>query len=108
MKKMIVVLTLLFMSGCATVTKDLAKTLRYAEGKAVGVKNIDFKELKTRKRGEACTWNVFYFLPIYGDGSIISAAENGNINNVELIGETGLWYFPVNKNCTVVFGDGLA
>ena len=34
--------------------------------------------------------------------------RQGNINNVELVGETGLWYFPVNKNCTVVYGDSNA
>ena len=44
-------------------------------------------------------------MPVYGDGSIISAADQGNINNVELIGETGMWYFPFNKNCTIVYGD---
>lgn len=92
-------------SGCATVTKDLAQTLRYADGRSVGVKNINFKELQTRKRGEACTWNILFFVPMYGDGSIITAADNGNINNVELVGETGIWYFPFNKNCTVVYGD---
>ena len=105
MKYIIFFVIALFVSGCATVTKDLAKTLRYADGDMVGVKNIDFKELQTRKRGEACTWNLFFMLPIYGDGSIITAADHGEINNVELIGETGLWYFPVNKNCTVVYGD---
>ncbi len=107
MKKLIVVLMIVMATGCATVTKDLAKTLRYTDGKAVGVDNIDFKELKTRKRGEACTWNLAFVLPIYGDGSIITAADQGDINNVELIGETGLWYFPVHKNCTVVYGDGI-
>ena len=98
----------LALAGCATVTKDLAKTLRYADGPYVGVKNIEFKELQTRKRGEACTWNLLFLVPMYGDGSIISAADQGNINNVELVGETGLWYFPVNKNCTVVYGDSNA
>lgn len=105
MKTLMVLCITLILSGCATVTKDLARTLRYSDGQAVGVKNIDFKELQTRKRGEACTWNLFFVLPVYGDGSIISAADQGNINNVELIGETGLWYFPANKNCTVVYGD---
>jgi hypothetical protein len=105
-KKMIALSTLLVLTGCATATKDLANTLRYADGSRVGVKNLKFKELQTRKKGEACTWNLFFFIPILGDGSIISAADNGEINNVELIGETGLWYFPFNKNCTVVYGDG--
>lgn len=104
MKKLLIALVLV-MSGCATVTKDLAQTLRYSDGKIVGVSNIDFRELQSRKRGEACTWNLLFVVPMYGDGSILSAADNGDINNVELIGETGLWYFPINKNCTVVYGD---
>ena len=107
MKKIIAIILSFLAAGCATVTKDLAKTLRYADGSYVGVKNIEFKELQTRKKGEACTWNLFFVLPLYGDGSILSAADQGSINNVELVGETGLWYFPVNKNCTVVYGDSV-
>ena len=105
MRKLLIACCMLMMSGCATETKDLAKTLRYADGPYVGVKNIDFKKLQTRKKGEACTWNLFFVVPLYGDGSIITAADNGNINNVKLVGETGVWYFPFNKNCTVVYGD---
>ncbi len=101
----ITILTIASLSACATATHDLAKTLRYADGQRVGVKNVDLKELQTRKRGEACTWNLLFFLPVLGDGSIISAANKGNINNVELIGETGVWYFPFNKHCTIVYGD---
>jgi len=91
-------------AGCAT-TKDLAQTLRYADNKPVGIENIRFEELTEMKRGKACTWNLAFFVPIYGDGSIITAADNGAINTVQLIGETGKWYGPVSKNCTVVFGD---
>lgn len=105
MKKILLASLILLTAACATTTKDLARTLRYADGSAVGVKNIEFQELQSRKRGEACTWNLLFVLPMYGDGSIIAAADQGNINNVELIGETGLWYFPVNRNCTVVYGD---
>lgn len=92
------------LTGCATTT-DLAKTLRYADNKPVGVENIRFVDLHQMKRGNACTWNVAYFLPVYGDGSIITAADNGKINTVQLIGETGKWYGPISRNCTVVFGD---
>ena len=105
MKNLVLMLGVLVLTGCATVTKDLSRTLRYADGAHVGVKNIQFKELQTRKKGEACTWNLLFVVPLYGDGSILAAADQGNINNVELVGETGLWYFPVNKNCTVVYGD---
>lgn len=105
MKKMIMAMLLISLtSGCAS-TNDLAQTLRYSDNNPVGVENIEFRELNTMKRGEACTWNIFYFLPLQGDGSIITAANNGDINNVELIGKTGSWYFPFSRNCTVVFGD---
>lgn len=105
MKRMILGSTLLIaLSGCVSTT-DLAKTLRYADNKPVGVENIRFVDLQEMKRGEACTWNLAYFVPLYGDGSILSAASAGAINSVRLIGETGWWYFPLSKNCTVVFGD---
>jgi len=90
--------------GCVP-TKDLARTLRYADNKPVGVENIRFVDLERMKKGKACTWNVLYFMPLYGDGSLITAAEKGKINTVQLIGETGKWYFPFNTNCTVVYGD---
>jgi hypothetical protein len=109
MKKLIVIAVMMstmvqVISGCVT-TKDLAKTLRYANNTPVGVDNIKFIELEKMKRGEACTINLFYFIPIYGDGSIITAAKEGKINTIELIGETGHWYFPFSRDCTVVFGD---
>jgi len=109
MKKLIVIVVIMssmvpVISGCVT-TKDLAKTLRYANNTPVGVDNIKFIELEKMKRGEACTINLFYFIPIYGDGSIITAAKEGKINTIELIGETGHWYFPFSRDCTVVFGD---
>ncbi len=105
MKKLLVILAMVSsITGCAT-TKDLAKTLRYANNTPVGAENIKFIELDKMKRGTTCTVNLFYFLPIFGDGSIIAAADDGKINTVELIGETGRWYFPFSTNCTVVFGD---
>ena len=91
--------------GACVPTKDLAKTLRYADNRPVGVENIRFVDLQHMKRGRACTVNLLYFLPLYGDGSLITSAEDGDINTVQLIGETGKWYFPFNTNCTVTYGD---
>jgi hypothetical protein len=105
MKKLFVILIMAAgIAGCAN-TKDLAKTLRYADNTPVGAENIKFIELDQLKRGTACTLNLFYFIPLFGDGSIIAAADEGKVNSVELIGETGSWYFPFSTNCTVVFGD---
>jgi hypothetical protein len=105
MKKLLTVAALgLATAGCAT-TKDLAQTLRYADNRPVGVANIKFVDLEHMKRGTACTWNLAFIVPVYGDGSIITAADDGRINTVQLIGETGKWFGPVSRNCTVVFGD---
>ncbi len=86
-------------------TRDLARSLRYANNHPVGAENIKFLELNKMKRGKACTLDLLMILPLFGDGSIITAANKGNINNVELIGETGWWFFPFCTSCTVVFGD---
>jgi len=105
MKKLFVILAIMSsIAGCAN-TKDLATTLRYANNTPVGAENIKFIELNKMRRGTTCTLNLLYFIPLYGDGSIIAAADEGKINNVVLIGETGRWYFPFSTNCTVVFGD---
>lgn len=45
-KKFSRILVILMVSGCATVTQDLAQTLKYADGRSVGVRNIDFKALQ--------------------------------------------------------------
>ena len=105
MKRLVIILVMAAaLFGCTT-TKDLAKTLRYADNTPVGADNIKFIELDKMKRGTACTVNLLYFIPLLGDGSIIAAADDGKINTVALIGETGRWYFPFSTNCTVVFGD---
>ena len=103
MKKIISIILIALVSGCAT--KDLAKSLRYSNNNPVGVENIKFKELKKMKKGEACIYNLLYFIPLFGDSTIITAAENADINSINLIGESGFWSFPFSKSCTVVYGD---
>ena len=106
MKKILILALLISLSACGN-TKDLARTLKYADsGRSVGIDSINFKELKQMKRGQTCTWNFLFIFPIFGDGSILTAAEKGDINNVQLIGETGYWYGGIiSKSCTVVYGD---
>jgi hypothetical protein len=109
MKKLILASSLIaavsLSSGCAIAGKDMATNLRYANNKPVGIENIKFKDLMKMRRGDAYTKNFLYFFPIYGDGSIITAATNGGVNSVQLVGETEHWYGPFSSNCTVVFGD---
>ncbi len=110
MKKIIILFALSSLLFSCGVSKDLARTLRFADtGRTLGVDEIAFKELKTMKKGQSCTWNLLFFIPIFGDGSIITAAEKGDINDVQLIGETGSWYGGIlNRTCTVVYGDNPA
>ena len=99
------VIAIVMLNGCASVSKDISHTLRYSDGTIVGVHNIDYQDLQTRPKGEACTWNLLFAFPLVGDGSVLTAANNGKVNDVDLVGETGTWYFPFNRNCTVVYGQ---
>lgn len=94
----------LALTGCVS-SKDLAKTLRYADERAISVADFKFAELGKLSQGEACTLNFLNWLPLWGDGSLITAVKRGKINRIHYIGETGYWYFPFNTNCTVVFGS---
>lgn len=102
-KYLVILLGLFFVSSCAY--KDMARNLRYSDNRPVGVENIKFQKLQTMKHGKACGYNFLYILPVFGNSSIITAAENGEVDNVKLIGETGFWTFPFSKTCTVVYGD---
>lgn len=105
MSRYLLAIAVVAITGCASVTKDISHTLRYADGTIVGIHNVDYQDLQARPRGEACTWNLLFAFPLFGDGSVITAANNGSVNDVDLVGETGVWYFPFNKNCTVVYGQ---
>jgi hypothetical protein len=94
----------LALTGCVN-SKDLAKTLRYADERAISVADFKFADLGKLSKGEACTVNFMNWLPLWGDGSLITAIERGKINRIHYIGETGYWYFPFSTNCTVVFGS---
>jgi len=100
-----IIIVILVFAGCASSAKDISHTLRYADGTIVGIHNVDYQDLQTRPKGEACTWNLLFAFPLFGDGSVITAANNGGVNDVDLVAETGVWFFPFNKNCTVVDGQ---
>ncbi len=103
MKKTLLLIAILLSTSCART--DLAKTLRYADERRVLVKDISFQDLQSMKQGKSCTYNFLYVIPMFGDGSIITAANKGKIDRVKLIGQSGFWTFPFNQNCTVVYGD---
>lgn len=102
MKKHIVIFAL-FCVSCVPI--DTAKTLKHADGTNVDLSKVNFAELRNTKQGSACVWNLAYAIPLYGDDTVMKAAQNGNISNIELTARTGLWTFPINKSCLVVYGD---
>lgn len=100
--------TIIFVALLACVScshKDLARTLRYSDNRPVSVDEIRFQELQKMKHGESCGYNLLYTIPIFGDASIIRAAQKGEVNKVSYIGETGFWTFPFSQTCTVVYGE---
>lgn len=88
------------------IQKDPAKTLRYSysESDEVGIQNIRFEDLSNMKSGTACSYKMFYILPI-GSNSIINAAKNGGVNNIVYIAKGGFWTFPFSKDCNIVYGS---
>ncbi len=101
--KSLIALSLLITASCAH-TKDLEKTLKLSDNTPIDISKLNFVELQKMKSGESCMYNLLFFR-VYGDSSVIEAAKNGGINNVQIIGEKGYWIFPLTKKCTIVYGD---
>ena len=96
---------LLLISCISCVPIDTAKTLKNADNTDVDLSKVNFAELRNVKQGKTCVWNLAYVFPLYGDDTVMKAAENGDISNIELTARTGFWTFPINKSCLVVYGD---
>ena len=103
MKKTISIILLLIMTSCSH--KDLARTLQYSDERPVSLTDISFQNLQKMKHGKSCSYKFLFFLPILGDSSLLTAAQNGEVNKIKYIGETGYWTFPFSKSCTVVYGE---
>lgn len=103
-KSLILVAILAVNASC--IRQDLARNLStpYSENQAIGLPNIDFKNLDSLKRGQACTYKIFYLIPT-GSDSIMDSARNADISNIKFIGKEGFWSILFSKNCTVVYGD---
>ncbi len=103
--KKYIILSTILLAGSSCSHKDLARTLRYSDNRPVQVNEIRFQELQEMKHGESCGYNLLDAIPIFGDASIVRAAQSGEVNKVTYIGETGFWTFPFSKSCTVVYGE---
>jgi len=106
--RLVAILVVLFtLTACSISGVRVNDSLRYADKRQFDNDIATLKKLEDMKRGEACTWNFLFLIPVYGDGSLLTAAKAGQINDVELIAEYGVWRFPFNKECTVVYGDSI-
>jgi hypothetical protein len=69
--------------------------------------SISDSSYMTKRKGEACSYNVLGLVAI-GDQSIESAMANGNITKVSHI-DKNIWawniYIALGKSCTVVYGE---
>ena len=103
-KSLLLIAILAINASC--IKQDLARNLSssYSEDQAIGIRNIDFKDLESLKRGQSCTYKIFYLIPT-GSDSVMDSARNGGIANVKFIGKEGFWSVLFSKNCTVVYGD---
>ena len=103
MKKILIIIALFLAQSCSH--KDLAKTLQYSDNRPVSLEDVRFQKLQQMKHGKACSYKFLFFLPILGDSSLLTAAHNGEVNQIKYVGETGYWTFPFSKSCTVVYGS---
>ena len=101
--KIAILFSIFGLQSCV-VSKDLSKTLRFADDKSVSISQLKLQELQKMRKGKSCSYN-FLMLPMFGSSSIIDAADKGGVNQIQLIGETGFWFFPFLRNCTIVYGD---
>ena len=75
---------------------------------------ITVSSLSDIKKGEACSKNLFggFTIPyigetaikLSGDQSVITAIQNGNIQNIYAIDKYNKNYFFYSKRCTIVYG----
>lgn len=100
----IFLITCLSLVSCVT-TDNAIDTLTYAgTNERVNISKVDFQGLKRMKQGKSCMYK-FLGIPILGDLSVEEAAYDQNISEVQLRAKTGLWVFPIYKECTLVYGD---
>ena len=96
----------LLIGSTSCINKEMSNNLRhsYSTHEKIGMANIEFQTLRDLKHGAACSYNLFYIIP-FGNTSIFFAAEEGAVNKISYIGESGFWSFPFSKTCTEVFGS---
>ena len=95
MKKALACIALAFgMTGCSAVALN--------SGNSADLNKVDFtKEFKT---GEACESTILFFGP-FGSSSVVDAASNGGIANVDVVEQKYNNMILFGQRCTIVYGD---
>ena len=56
-------------------------------------------------KGEACSRDLFFIIPLSLDSSIYSAAKEGKLTEISTVDQTSLYTVFYNQRCTVVHGN---
>jgi len=95
MKNLFILLTVLFVVGCAWTTPIMINT--------TDISKIDFSE--NMSKGEACETSIFGLLGPFGSRSVIMAAKNAGISQVRYTEYTTKWNVITSNSCVTVYGN---
>jgi hypothetical protein len=57
-----------------------------------------------KSKGEACSRNILFLIPLSLDSSIYTAAKNGDIELISTVDSEALFTGVYNSQCTIVRG----
>ncbi|MFA9461698.1 TRL domain-containing protein [Thiohalorhabdus sp. Cl-TMA] len=96
LKKLVVVgVAGLAITGCSTKTSPVVNTNNF--------QTTDFS--KEFQKGKACANYLLGFIGPFGDASLVEAAKNGNISNVEVVDYRWSYYVLLGQDCVIAYGD---
>jgi hypothetical protein len=82
------------LTGCMNITMTPAVN-------NTDLATVDFK--KNYKKGEACAVTILTAGP-FGDASVMKAAKNGDIRNVNYVDHKAWQIILIGQRCTIVYG----
>lgn len=91
MKKAFIIMALLALSGCISVSSPLNN-----------INEIDTSDID--KEGVACSYKVFGLIGPFGDNSMIRAAKNGGISRVLYYDISKENYLLFTRRCNRTYG----
>jgi len=96
MKKVILLLHVLFISSCGLQYTPVVNT--------TDITKVDFKNLKESERN--CAYGILWFPPFPGSSSsAIEAAKNAKFSKIYAVDYKSDFFVLFNRNCSIVYGE---